>query len=99
AGGQFVDLGDRSVEYARMFSFPSFPDGGILSLRGVHVDGYLASIVALYEQKKMFGTRSVERFAPFVALFELGYARLAEREAREEAVRTLGHVTQRGHRA
>src|SRR4029453_1894661 len=97
AGGQFVDLGDRSAEYARMFSFPAFPDGGILSLRGVHVDGCLAAVVALYEQKKMFGTRSIERFAPFVALFELGYARLAEREARDEAVRTLEDVTQRVH--
>jgi hypothetical protein len=80
-----------------MFNFPPFPDGGILSLRGVHVDGCLAAVVALYEQKKMFGTRSVERFAPFVALFELGYARLSEREARDEAVRTLEDVTQRVH--
>ena len=97
AGGQFVDLGDRSGEYARMFGFPTFPDGGILSLRGVHVDGVLAAVVALYEQKKMFGTRAVERFAPFVALFELGYARLSEREARDEAVRTLEDVTQHVH--
>jgi hypothetical protein len=97
AGGQFVDLGDRSTEYARMFGFAPFPDGGILSLRGIHVDGCLAAVVALYEQKKMFGTRSVERFAPFVALFELGYARLSEREARDEAVRTLEDVTQRVH--
>jgi hypothetical protein len=97
AGGQFVDLADKSPEYARMFGFPSFPDGGILSLRGVHVDGCLAAVVALYEQKKMFGTRAVERFAPFVALFELGYARLSEREARDEAVRTLEDVTQRVH--
>jgi hypothetical protein len=63
----------------------------------VQVDGGLAAVVALYEQKKMFGTRSVERFAPFVALFELGYARLSEREARDEAVRTLEDVTQRVH--
>ena len=97
AGGQFVELGDRSAEYARMFGFPQFADGGILSLRGIHVDGCLAAVVALYEQKKMFGTRSVERFAPFVALFELGYARLSEREARDEAVRTLEDVTQRVH--
>ena len=97
AGGQFVDLGDHSAEYAPLFGFPALPDGGILSLRGVHVDGCLAAVVALYEQKKMFGTRSVERFAPFVALFELGYARLSEREARDEAVRTLEDVTQRVH--
>jgi len=59
AGGQFVDLGDRSPDYARMFGFPVFTDGGILSLRGVLVDGCLAAVVALYEQKKMFGTRSI----------------------------------------
>ena len=45
----------------------------------------------------MFGTRTVERFAPVVALFELAYARFAEREARDEAVRTLEDVTQRVH--
>jgi hypothetical protein len=97
AGGQFVDLGERSAEYARLFGFAPFADGGILSLRGVRVDGLLAAVVALYEQKKMFGTRAAERFAPFVALFELGFARLAEREARDEAVRTLEDITQRVH--
>jgi hypothetical protein len=78
-------------------TFRRFRTAAFLSLRGVHVDGCLAAVVALYEQKKMFGTRAVERFAPFVALFELGYARLSEREAREEAVRTLEDVTQRVH--
>src|SRR5581483_7662769 len=58
---------------------------------------YLASIVALYEPKKIFGTRASERFAPAVALFEVGFARFAERDAREEAVRTLEDVTQRVH--
>ena len=96
-GGQFVDLGDRSSEYARLFGMTPFADGGILSLRGVGVDGHLAAVIALYEQKKMFGTRSAERFAPAVALFELGFIRFAEREAREEAVRTLEDVTQRVH--
>ena len=39
----------------------------------------------------------MERFAPYVALFALAYARFAEREARNEAVRTLEDVTQRVH--
>jgi hypothetical protein len=57
----------------------------------------LAAVVALYESKKIFGTRASERFAPFVALFELGFARFAEREARDEAVRHVEDVTHRVH--
>jgi hypothetical protein len=95
-GGQFVDLGEQSVEYGRLFGLPQIPDGQ-LALRGLRFDGHLASIVALCEPKKIFGTRASERFAPAVALFELGFARFAEREAREEAVRTLEDVTQRVH--
>ena len=96
-GGQFVDLGDKSVEYARLFGLTPFADGGILSLRGLTIDGDLSGMLALYEQRRMFGTRTAERFAPCVALFELAYARYGEREAREEAVRTLEDVTQRVH--
>jgi hypothetical protein len=96
-GAQFVDLADRSPEFARLFGFAPFADGGILSLRGIRVDGVLAAVLALYEPRRMFGTRASERFAPAVALFDLGYARLAEREARDEAVRTLEDVTQRVH--
>ncbi len=96
-GGQFVDLGDRSVEYARLFGLTPFADGGVLSLRGLTTDGDLSAMLALYEQRRMFGTRTSERFGPCVALFELAYARYHEREARDEAVRTLEDVTQRVH--
>jgi putative methionine-R-sulfoxide reductase with GAF domain len=85
------------VEFARLFGLSAFSDGGVLSLRGLSTDGALAAVVALYEQKKMFGTRTSERFAPAVALFELAYARFSEREARNEAVTTLEDVTQRVH--
>src|SRR5262249_28115980 len=37
------------------------------------------------------------RFGPSVALFELGFVRFLERDARDEAVRTLEDVTQRVH--
>jgi hypothetical protein len=74
-----------------------FANGGMLALRGVRFDGYLAAVVALYESKKIFGTRASERFSPFVALFELGFARFAEREARDEAVRHVEDVTHRVH--
>jgi GAF domain len=97
AGVQFVDIGDQSQEYARLFGMMPFADGGLLALRGIRFDGYLAGVIALYESKKIFGTRASERFAPFVALFELGFARFAEREARDEAVRHVEDVTQRVH--
>jgi hypothetical protein len=97
AGGQFVDLGDKSAEYARLLGLSPFADGGILSLRGLTTDGALASVLAVYEQRKMFGTRTSERFAPDAALFDLAFARFADREARGEAVRTLEDVTQRVH--
>jgi GAF domain-containing protein len=97
SGGQFVDLGDRSAEYARLFGLSPFADGGILTLRGLTTDGALTGVLALYEQRKMFGTRTSERFAPAAALFDLSYARFADREARDEAVRTLEEVTQRVH--
>jgi len=96
-GGQFVDLGERSVEYARLLGLNPFSDGGLLSLRGLTTDGHLAAVLALYEQKKMFGTRTSERFAPAAALFDLSYARFADREARDEAVNTLEAVTQKVH--
>jgi len=95
-GGRFIDLGEQSDEYGRLFGLTPVPDGQ-LALRGLRFDGHLSSIVALYEPKKIFGSRTSERFAPAVALFELGFARFAEREAREEAVRTLEDVTQRVH--
>jgi hypothetical protein len=96
-GGQFVDLGERSVEYARLFGLTPFGDGGLLSLRGLTTDGHLSAVLVLYEQRKMFGTRTSERFAPSAALFDLAYARFADREARDEAVNTLEAVTQKVH--
>jgi putative methionine-R-sulfoxide reductase with GAF domain len=57
----------------------------------------LTAVLALYEQRKMFGTRTSERFAPCVALFDLAYQRFADRESRDEAVQTLEEVTQRVH--
>jgi putative methionine-R-sulfoxide reductase with GAF domain len=97
AGGQFVDLAEQSDEYARLFRLRAQTAGGSLSLRGLRSEGVLAAVLALYEPKKVFGTRATERFAASVALFDLAFARFAEREAREEAVRTLEDVTQRVH--
>ena len=97
SGGQFVDVGDRSAEFARLLGLTAFAEGGALALRGLTTDGSLSSVLVLYEQRKMFGTRTSERFAPCAALFDLAYRRFADLEAREEAVRTLEDVTQRVH--
>ena len=97
AGGQFIELSDKSADYARLFGFVTSLDGGLLSLRGLKVEGNLAAILVLYESRKIFGTRTTERLAPALALFDLAFGRLAEKEAREEAFRTLEDVTQRVH--
>jgi hypothetical protein len=96
-GGPFVDVTDRSADYARLCGFSTLLEGGVLAVRGMRMDGMLGAMLALYEPRKIFGTRTAERLAPAIALFELAYSRLAERDAREEAVRTLEDVTQRVH--
>jgi hypothetical protein len=97
AGGTFVDFGDQSDDFAALFAFTRFSDVGWLSLRGLRFDGQLSAMIVLYETRKFFGARSSERIAPSTALFELAFVRFLEREAREEAVRTLEDVTQRVH--
>jgi hypothetical protein len=97
SGGQFVDFGNASDEYARLFELQPPEEGGILGVRGLHFDGTLAALLVLYEPKKIFGTRTSERFAPAAALFDIAHARFLESEARQEAVTTLEDFTQRLH--
>ncbi|HVA56889.1 MAG: GAF domain-containing protein [Gemmatimonadaceae bacterium] len=97
SGGVFIDFGDASVEFARLLGLPDIADGGYLALKGLHFEGGLSGILVLFEPRKIFGTRTSERFQPAVALFELAYARFLEADARHDAVRTLEDVTQRVH--
>src|SRR6185312_12296762 len=97
AGGQFVEFGDSSDEFARLFALPPLGETGWLNVRGLRYDGQLSGMLILYESKKLFGARTAERFLPAIALFELAYLRFLERTAREEAVRTLEDVTERVH--
>jgi len=97
AGGQFVDFGDASDEFARLFQLPALGEQGWLSVRGLRYDGQLASLLVLYEARKLFGARTAERFVPAIALFELAFLRFLDRTSREEAVRTLEDVTERVH--
>jgi GAF domain-containing protein len=97
AGGQFVDFGDTSDEFARLFAMPALGEAGWLNVRGLRYDGQMSGMLVLYESKKLFGARTAERFLPAIALFELAYLRFLERAAREEAVHTLEDVTERVH--
>ncbi len=93
AGRQFADLGTESGDYQKLLGVGASPEAGVLLLRGLLVDGELAGVLALSEPKTRFGHRLSEKVAPAVDLFALAFARLAERKAREEAVRTLEDLT------
>ncbi|HEY4217652.1 MAG TPA: GAF domain-containing protein [Gemmatimonadaceae bacterium] len=97
AGGQFVDFGENGDEFARLFQLPPLGEPGWLSVRGLRFDGTLSALLVLNESRKMFGARTADRFLPALALFELAHLRFLEREAREDAVRTLEDVTQHLH--
>jgi len=97
SGAQLVDFGDASDEYGRLFALRQPEEGGILTARGLKFDGALSSLLLLYEPKKIFGTRTAERFAPAATLFDLAHARFLENEARQEAVAALENFTQRLH--
>jgi hypothetical protein len=93
AGRQFADLAGESGDYQKLLGVGANPEAGVLLLRGLLVDGELSGVLALSEPKTRFGHRLSEKVVPAVDLFGLAYARLAERRAREEAVRALEDLT------
>ena len=93
AGRQFADLGSESAEYQKLLGVGANPEAGVLLLRGLLVDGELAAVLALSEPKTRFGQRLSDKLGPAIDLFALAFARLAERRAREEAVRALEQLT------
>ena len=93
AGKAFADLGSESGDYQKLLGVGANPEAGVLLLRGLLVDGELTGVLALSEPKTRFGHRLSEKVAPAVDLFALAFARLAERRAREEAVRALEDLT------
>jgi len=95
-GGTFGDVQEEPAAYARLLKL-SAEDGATLALRGIKVDGHLVAVLAIIEPKRVFGTRAIERVAPMAGLFELALSRFHDREARDEAARTLEEVTQRVH--
>lgn len=93
AGRQFADLGSESGDYQKLLGVGANPEAGVLLLRGLLVDGELTGVLSLSEPKVRFGHRLSEKVAPAIDLFALAFARLAERRAREEAVRALEELT------
>jgi hypothetical protein len=93
AGRQFADLASESGDYQKLLGVGATPEAGVLLLRGLLVDGELSGVLALSEPKTRFGHRLSEKVVPAVDLFGLAFARLAERRAREEAVRALEDLT------
>ena len=93
AGKQFADLAGESGDYQKLLGVGASPEAGVLLLRGLLVDGELSGVLALSEPKTRFGHRLSEKVVPAVDLFGLAFARLAERRAREEAVRALEELT------
>jgi len=96
-GAAMADFGAESDDYMKLLGVSPANQGGILSVRGLTLDGELAGFIALYEPRRRFGPRISERMAPALDLFALAFERMAEHEARFEAVRTLEELTRNIH--
>ena len=97
SGASVVDFGAESEDYMKLLGVNPTQQGGVLSVRGLTLDGELAGFIALYEPRKRFGPRVVERLSPALDLFALAFERIAEHEARFEAVRALEELTRNIH--
>lgn len=96
-GTSLADFGPESDDYMKLLGITAQQPGGILSVRGLTLDGELAGFVAMHEAKRRFGPRMVERIAPALDLFALAFERIAEHDARFEAVRALEELTRNIH--
>jgi hypothetical protein len=97
SGSAIADFGVESEDYMKLLGVSPIQQGGVLSVRGLTLDGELAGFIALYEPRKRFGPRVVERLSPALDLFALAFERIAEHEARFEAVRVLEELTRNIH--
>ncbi|HUQ21286.1 MAG TPA: hypothetical protein VM099_16860 [Gemmatimonadaceae bacterium] len=97
SGAAFADFGAESDDYLKLLGLTPQQDGGILSIRGLTLDGELAGFVAVYEPRRRFGNKVVERLAPAIDLFALAFERIAEHDARFEAVQALEELTRNIH--
>jgi hypothetical protein len=97
SGSTVADFGSESEDYLKLLGVTPAQQGGILSVRGLTLDGELAGFIALYEPRRRFGPRIIERVTPALDLFALAFERIAEHDARFEAVRTLEELTRNIH--
>jgi len=89
SGATLADFGTESDDYLKLLGLTPQQGGGILTVRGLTLDGELAGFVAVYEPRRRFGNRVVERLSPAIDLFALAFERIAEHDARFEAVQAL----------
>ena len=92
-----ADFGAESDDYLKLLGIGSTQHGGILSVRGLTLDGELAGFLAMHETRRRFGPRIAERIAPALDLFALAFERIAEHDARFEAVQMLEELTRDIH--
>lgn len=95
AGDRFADVGDQAQQYARLLGLADAAPDIRLHMKGIVLDGALASVLALHDGRRRAGGKLLERVQNLALLFELAFARLYEREARFEAVAALHDVTSR----
>src|SRR5687767_2397972 len=72
-GTAVADFGAESDDYMKLLGVSPQHQGGVLSVRGLTLDGELSGFVALYEPKRRFGPRIVERLSPAFDLFALAF--------------------------
>ena len=97
SGSTLADFGVESDDYLKLLGLAPQQDGGILSIRGLTLDGELSGFIAVYEPRRRFGNKVVERLAPAIDLFALAFERIAEHDARFEAVQALEELTRNIH--
>jgi len=97
SGIAVADFGAESDDYMKLLGISPEQQGGVLSVRGLTLDGELSGFIALHEPRRRFGPRIVERLSPAFDLFALAFERIAEHEARFEAVRALEELTRNIH--
>lgn len=95
--GTSADLQEEPAGYARLLGLvPPTPDG-TLAVRGLSVEGVLQGVLALWEPRRVFGVRTVERVEPAFALFGLAVAKHAALAARDEAEQSVESIVERVH--
>jgi hypothetical protein len=97
SGSALADFGAESDDYLKLLGVTPQQGGGVLTVRGLTLDGELAGFLAVYEPRRRFGNRAVDRLTPAMELFALAFERIAEHDARFEAVRTLEELTRNIH--